>query len=241
MNKKPVICAWIFARGGSKGLPGKNILPLMGKPLIAYSIETAKKSHYIDNVFVSTDDPEIAAVARKYGAVVPFMRPAELCGDTSSERMAWQHAVQWMRDQNEFPVMDILVSLPATSPLRTVEEVDQAIELFLCGQSDTVITVVPSSRHPAFNMVYMDNDRYCDIILRNYEEWVPNRQSYPTAYNIAGSVYVSSADYIMASDSYLKGRVQAVVVPEEHAIDIDTLLDFKLAETMLPENANNGS
>ena len=241
MAEKPVIYAWIFARGGSKGLPGKNVRPLLGKPLIAYAIETAKQSRYIQDVFVSTDNQEIADIARQYGAKVPFLRPDELSGDKASERMAWQHAVQWLRNQSEYPAMDIMVSLPAPTPLRTVEEVDQAMELYLEGKSDTVIAVSPSARHPAFDMVYVDKDKYCNIILRKYEEWVPNRQSYPTAYNISGSVYVSSADYIMSSDSYFKGRVQAIEVPPEHGIDIDTLFDFKLAEFFLKERKSSES
>lgn len=240
MDKKPVISAWIFARGGSKGLPGKNIRPLKGKPLIAYAIETAKKSQFIKNVFVSTDSPDIAAVAEQYGATVPFFRPAELSTDNANERMAWRHAIEWMRSQDEFEPMDIMVSLPTTAPLRTPEEVDEAIELFLKGDTDTVIAVSKSAHHPAFNMVYVDDERYAKVILGQYEEWVPNRQSYPVAYDITTAVYVSSCDFIMSVDSYLKGRVQAIEIPEEHGIDIDTMLDFQMAELLLEERAKEG-
>ena len=235
MDKKPVIHAWIFARGGSKGLPGKNIRPLKGKPLIAYAIETARKSRYIQEVFVSTDSPDIAAVAEQYGAVVPFLRPAELSTDTASERLAWRHAIQWMRSQDQFPPMDILVSLPTTAPLRTPEEVDEAIELYLKGDADTVIAVSESARHPAFNMVYVDENKYAKVILSQYEEWVPNRQAYPKAYDITTAVYVTGVDYVMESDVYLKGRVRAITIPEDHGIDIDTLLDFQQAELLLEE------
>ena len=236
MDRKPVIHAWIFARGGSKGLPGKNIRPLMGKPLIAYSIATAKKSRYIQEVFVSTDSPDIAAVAEQYGAVVPFLRPAELAGDNSPERMAWRHAVQWNRQQSDYAVMDIMVSLPTTAPLRTAEEVDEAIELYLKGGCDTVIAVSPSSRHPAFNMVYVDDDGFAQTILSRYENWLSNRQSYPKAYDITTAVYVSSADYIMEEDIYLKGRVKAIKISEEHGVDIDTFMDFQQAELILAQN-----
>ncbi|MBR2364833.1 MAG: acylneuraminate cytidylyltransferase family protein [Lentisphaeria bacterium] len=235
MDRKPVIHAWIFARGGSKGLPGKNIRPLRGKPLIAYAIETAQKSRLIKDVFVSTDSPDIAAVAEQYGAIVPFLRPAELASDTANERMAWRHAIEWMRSQDQFAPMDIMVSLPTTAPLRTPDEVDEAIELYLKGEADTVIAVSKSARHPAFNMVYVDKDKYAKVILGQYEEWVPNRQAYPPAYDITTAVYVSGADYIMEQDSYLKGRVQAIVIPEDHGIDIDTLLDFQQAELLLAE------
>jgi len=235
MAKKPVIYAWIFARGGSKGLPGKNILPLNGIPLIAYAINVAKKSRFIKEVFVSTDSADIAAVAEQYGAVVPFLRPPELASDTASERMAWRHAVKWMRSQDQYEPLDILVSLPATAPLRTADEVDAAIELYLQGGADTVITVSKSSRHPAFNMVYVNEDGYARTILSDYVDWVPNRQAYPIAYNIAGSVYVSGADHIMENDVYLLGKVRALTVPEDHGIDIDTLIDFQQAELILNE------
>ena len=107
--KTPIIDAWIFARGGSKGLPGKNIKPLDGKPLIAYSIEAGKKSRYINNIYVSTDSPDIAAAAEQYGAIVPFLRPAELAGDRAPERLAWRHAVTWNRTQNEYPKTEVFV------------------------------------------------------------------------------------------------------------------------------------
>ena len=235
MDKKPVIYAWIFARGGSKGLPGKNIRPLLGKPLIAYAIETAQKSRFIKNVFVSTDSPDIAAVAEQYGAIVPFLRPDALASDTANERMAWRHAIEWMRSQDQFAPMDIMVSLPTTAPLRTPEEVDEAIELYLKGEADTVIAVSKSARHPAFNMVYVDENKYAKIILSQYEEWVPNRQAYPVAYDITTAVYVTGCDFVMSTDSYLKGRVQAIEIPEDHGVDIDTLLDFQQAELLLKE------
>lgn len=237
MDRKPVIHAWIFARGGSKGLPGKNIRPLLGKPLIAYAIETAQKSRFINNVFVSTDSPDIAAIAEQYGAIVPFLRPAELSSDTANERMAWRHAIQWMRSQERYEPMDIMVSLPTTTPLRTPEEVDEAIELYLKGKADTVIAVSKSARHPAFNMVYVDENKYARVILSQYEEWVPNRQAYPVAYDITTAVYVTGCDFVMAADSYLKGRVQAIEIPEDHGIDIDTLLDFQQAELLLKEKS----
>ena len=239
MDRKQIIYAWIFARGGSKGLPGKNIRPLCGKPLIAYAIETAKKSRFIKDVFVSTDSPDIAAVAEQNGAIVPFLRPDELASDNANERMAWRHAIEWMRTQNKYKPMDIMVSLPTTSPLRTPEEVDTAIELYLEGNADTVIAVSRSARHPAFNMVYIDENKYAKIILSQYEEWVPNRQAYPAAFDITTAVYVSSSEYIMSSDNYLQGRVQAIEIPEEHGVDIDTLIDFQQAELLLRERTGN--
>ena len=146
------IQAWIFVRGESLGLPGKNLRPLCGKPLIAYSIEAAKKSRFIRDVFVSTDSPTIAAAAEQYGAIVPFLRPAELADVTSPVWHSWRHAIEWNRAQSDFPVMDIMVSLPVTTPLRTSRDVDDAIELYLKGGCDSVIAVAKSNRHPAYDM-----------------------------------------------------------------------------------------
>ena len=235
MGAKPIVHAWIFARGGSKGVPRKNIRPLCGKPLIAYAIELAKKSKYSSEVFVSTDDREIADTAARYGAKVPFMRPSELAQDKSPERLAWRHAVNWNRSQTQYPKMDIMVSLPATAPLRTVEEVDQAIELYMQGSADTVIAVSPSAHHPAFNMVYLDERNQAEIIMSKYVQWVSNRQSYPKAYNITTAVYVTSPDYVLTEDVYTRGRVKSIIIPEEDGVDIDTLLDFKIAELIMKE------
>ena len=159
MDAKPVIHAWVFARGGSKGLPRKNVLPLCGKPLIAYAVEIARQSRYISDIFVSTDDREIAEAAAKAGAKIPFTRPAELAQDKSPERLVWRHAIEWNRNQSEYPRMDIMVSLPATAPLRTVDEVDQAIELYLKGGADTVFvtsyqTYVVDSVYVGENKIY---------------------------------------------------------------------------------------
>ena len=235
MDGKPIIQAWVFARGGSKGLPRKNVLPLCGRPLIAYAVEIALKSRYISEIFVSTDDREIADAAAAAGAKIPFMRPAELAQDKSPERLAWRHAIEWNRTQTEYPRMDVMVSLPATAPLRTAEEVDRAIELYLEGGADTVIAVSRSARHPAFNMVYVDDAGYAQTILSKYEKFSSNRQSYQPAYDITTAVYVTDPDFVMRVDRYLDGRTQAVEIPEEDGIDIDTPLDFKVAEMIMKE------
>ena len=233
MDGKPIIHAWVFARGGSKGLPRKNVLPLCGKPLIAYAVEIALQSKYISEIFVSTDDREIADAAAKAGAKIPFMRPAELAQDKTPERLAWRHAIAWNRGQSEYPRMDIMVSLPATAPLRTVGEVDRAIELYLKGGADTVIAVSRSARHPAFNMVYVDDSGYAQTILSKYEKFVPTRQECQPAYDITTAVYVTNPDFVMQVDRYLDGRTQAITIPEEDGIDIDTPLDFKVAEMIM--------
>ena len=227
MNKKS-IQAWIFVRGDSLGLPGKNVMPLLGKPLIAYTIEAARKSRFIKDVFVSTDSPTVAATAEQYGAIIPFLRPAELAVLGSPVRNAWRHAIEWNRQQSEFPRMDIMVALPVTTPLRTPSEIDQAIELYLEGGCDAVTAVVRSNRHPAKNMLYLDENGYASLCQTTDED--------RTAYDVSSLIHVSGADYILQGSNYLKGRLKTIEVPREHGLDIKNIWDFKLAEIILKES-----
>ena len=230
-TKKPVVYAWIFARGGSKGLPRKNLRALMGKPLIAYAIEAGRQSNLIDRVFVSTDDVEIAEVAKQYGAEVPFMRPAALASDQAAERLAWRHAIEWTRNSG-LPPMEVMVSLPPTSPLRTVAEIEQGIQRFCEGGADTVIAVSRSDRHPAFNMVNMKNDGTVALVLPRPEKGT-RRQDFPPVYNISTAFYVTAPEFVLKTDSFWDGATGAIEIPAAHAVDIDSGLDFQLAELLL--------
>lgn len=233
MNGK-IIQTWIFVRGDSLGLPGKNLRPLCGKPLIAYALEAAKKCRFIKDVFVSTDSPTVAAAAEQYGAIVPFLRPSELADVTTPVYLSWRHAIEWNRAQSEFPRMDIMVSLPVTTPLRTPEEVTEAIELYLTGKCDSVIAVSKSNRHPAYDMVYRDQNGFASLILPNDDPLARKRGS--QAYDITNLVHVSGCDYIMQESNYLHGRVGTIEVPREHGLDIRDIWDFKLAEIILSES-----
>ena len=144
--------AFIFARGGSKGLPGKNIRPLDGKPLIAWSIEHALAVQRIDRVIVSTDSDEIATISKQYGADVPFIRPANLATDESPEWSAWQHGLEYLKEETG-AVPEIMVSLPATAPLRLTIDINNCIDEYEKGSTDVVITVTDAHRSPYFNMV----------------------------------------------------------------------------------------
>jgi len=232
MPQAPVIHAWIFARGGSKGLPGKNIRPLKGKALIAWAIDAARRSRHISEVFVSTDSEEIAAVARKYGAVVPFLRPAELATDSAPERLAWRHAVAWEQEQCDYPRMDVMVAVPTTTPLRTSADIDACIDLFLEGGADTVIGVTPSERHPSFNMVFLDDRQYARLALP-LQQKVHRRQDVAPVYNITTAAYVTTPSFVLKTMVYMEGRVRACVLPSTCAVDIDTVEDFRLAENLL--------
>jgi CMP-N-acetylneuraminic acid synthetase len=220
--------AFVFARGGSKGLPGKNIKPFNGKPLIAWSIESALASAHIDTVYVSTDSPDIAEVARQYGAEVPFIRPAELAGDTSAEWLAWRHALNFLAE-NGGRCPDVMVSLPATAPLRSVADIDRCIELFNNTHPDCVITVTAAHHNPYFNMVRKLPDGTVDLCISG-EGKINRRQDVPEIYDITTVAYVVDTRYVMTRDSLFEGTVRMVEVPAERGIDIDTPLDFAIAE-----------
>lgn len=222
--------AFIFARGGSKGLPGKNILPLAGKPLIAWSIEHAKAVKRIGRIIVSTDSQEIADVATQYGAEVPFIRPDELSSDTSPEWLAWRHALGYLREK-EGVLPEVMVSVPATAPLRLPLDIENCLDEFGKGDVDMVITVTDAHRSPYFNMVKENTDGTVGLVIPP-ETKVYRRQDAPAVYDMATVAYVAGTEFVMTKESTFEGRVRAVHVPSERAVDIDTLLDFKIAETL---------
>lgn len=221
--------AFIFARGGSKGLPGKNIKPLAGKPLIQYSIETAKKCPSIDEVFVSTDDSAIADVARKAGAVI-IERPADLASDTSPEWLSWRHGIEWV--ESHYGKFKNFVSLPATSPLRDVSDVERAISKLNSSLADICISVTPASRSPYFNMVKILDNEVCELIIQP-EGAVTRRQDAPDVFDITTVVYVATPEFIKRNGSLFSGTVTSVVVPKNRAVDIDDIYDFLLAEAIV--------
>ncbi len=229
---------FIFARGGSKGVPGKNIKDLGGKPLLQYAIEIGLKSKLIDRVIVSTDDEIIAKKAVDAGAEVPFIRPAELAGDDSPEWLSWQHAIKEIRSAGyDF---DVFVSIPATSPLRETQDVDSCIEsLIKDNDADAVITVCEAQRHPSFNMVVLDDERYAELAWQG-DETVTRRQDAPALYDMTTVAYAAKPKFVLQANSIFEGRVKAVVIPRERALDIDTEFDFKIAELLMKESKRNG-
>ncbi|MBT7555745.1 acylneuraminate cytidylyltransferase family protein [Candidatus Woesearchaeota archaeon] len=224
--------ALICARGGSKGLPGKNIKSLGGVPLIGRSIQIAKQVNRIDRVIVSTDSEIIANIAREYGAEVPFMRPTELAKDTSSEWPVWQHALGYL-ERSDPKRLDGIISLPTTAPLRDVLDVENCIDEYEKGNVDVVITVTEARRSPYFNMIIKDNKGYSSLVISNNK--ITRRQDTPIVYDMSTVAYVANAEYVKNSDGLFDGRVRSVEVPIERAIDIDTEFDFKIAECILQE------
>jgi CMP-N-acetylneuraminic acid synthetase len=215
--------AFVFARGGSKGLPGKNVRPLAGVPLLAHSIRVAQQVGRVARTYVSTDSEEIASVAREFGAGV-IRRPAELATDTASEWLAWRHAVEHLRQQGE--KFDVMLSLPATSPLRSVADVEQCLDC-LDATTDAVVTVTPAHRNPYFNMVSRTEDGVTEVLLQS--PGIHRRQDAPVVYDLTTVAYVSRPDFVMAASGLFAGRVRSVVIPKERAVDIDDLHDFIVA------------
>lgn len=223
--------AFIFARGGSKGLPGKNIRLLGGKPLIAWSIEHALAVKRIERVIVSTDSEEIAEVARAHGAEVPFMRPAELAGDKSSEWLAWRHALNYLRETMGI-LPEVMVSIPTTAPLRLVLDIESCLDEYEKGGTDMVITVTDAHRSPYFNMVKSNTDGTVGLVNQP-QSAIVRRQDAPAVYDMTTVCYVANPEFVMTHNAIFDGRVKAVHVPTERAIDIDTLLDFQITESLL--------
>lgn len=225
------ICAFIFARGGSKGLPGKNIRLFGGKPLIASAIDVALKVDRIERVIVSTDSDEIAEIAVRYGAEVPFMRPSDLATDESPEIYSWRHALDYLKN-SPYGMPDIMVSLPVTAPLRLPSDVDLCIDRYLRGGVDSVITVTEAYRNPYFNMVSPNGDGTLKISAQTNEIF-SRRQDAPLVYDMATICYVINPNFALRHLSLFQGRVGYVTIPRERSIDIDSLYDFQIAEYLL--------
>ncbi|WP_308912238.1 acylneuraminate cytidylyltransferase family protein [Acinetobacter schindleri] len=224
--------AFIFARGGSKGLPGKNIKPLAGKPLLQYSIDTALASDLIEQVFVSTDDQAIAQVAIEGGATL-IERPAELATDQSSEWLSWRHAVEWATEH--YGSFDGFVSLPATSPLRSQEDVEAAILKRQAETADICIAVTPASRSPYFNMVKYNEVGFVELVNQPEGE-VSRRQDAPKVFDITTVVYATTPEFVLNNYGLFSGKVASIEVPKARAVDIDDIYDFYLAESILKKD-----
>ena len=222
-----VLCT-ICARGGSKGLPRKNILPMAGKPLIAHSIEQAKKAHFIDRVIVSTDDEEIAEISLAYGAEVPFMRPEAFATDNATKLPALQHALKWVNMEGDFP--DFVIDLQPTSPLRTQEDLRACYEMIQEDKVDAVFTGYKSHANPYFNMLEVDSLGYASLSKSGD---FPTRQSSPPVYIMNGSIYAWTASFLMTCQKVVSGRIKVYEMPENRSTDIDTELDFQIAEYLL--------
>lgn len=221
------VLALIPARGGSKGLPGKNIRPLRGTPLVAHSVHQALASRLVSRVFVSTDADEIAAVAREHGAgIIP--RPAAISGDAASSEAALLHALDWLRD-GEGWVPDLVCFLQCTSPIRAASDIDDAIERLHAEGADSLLSVSPSHR-----FLWRQGPDGAEAI--NYD-WRtrPRRQDMAPQFVENGSFYLFRPDGLRATNNRLHGRVAMHPMSELAALEIDSLLDFQLVEATLAD------
>lgn len=215
------VLAVIPARGGSQGVPRKNIRQLAGKPLIAWSLEHAAQSRYIDFTIVSTEDDEIAQVAREWGAAVPFTRPMQLASDTSTGDDVLCHAVE-----NSGGNYDYVVLLQPTSPLRTTADIDEAIELCINKTVVSVVSVSEASKSPYW-MYQMDKN---GELIPFFEDVMTNRQQLPRSYALNGAVYVLEVASLLACKKILQKQALGYLMPAERSYDIDTEIDFLICD-----------
>jgi len=222
------VIAIIPARGGSKGLPGKNIKKLIEKPLIAYTIEAALNAKCIDRVVISTDDSEIAKVALAYKAEVPFMRPSVLATDTAMAIDVYLDTIAKIEAINKIKIENIIILLP-TCPLRTAEDIDNAYRLFIEKDADSVISYTRES-HPVTWHKYLDNEnKFIDILE---PDLLKNRQDLRVSYFPNGAIYIFKTE-LLKSGKYYNENSFAYVMEREKSVDIDTLDDFLYAEFLL--------
>jgi len=226
INNKRVL-AIIPARGGSKRLPRKNVLPLAGKPLIVWSIEAALASVYIDKTIVSTDDAEIAEISRIAGASVPFMRPPELASDTATSADVVMHALDYLDSQNDH--YDYSVLLQPTSPLRTNTDIDAALELCIEKDANSIISVCETDHSPLWENTLPPDHSMVGFINESIAKL--RSQDLPTYYRINGAIYISKTDdFKVRRTFFVPEKIYASIMPKERSIDIDTALDFAIAE-----------
>lgn len=225
--------SFIFARGGSKGIIRKNLQEINGIPLIGHAINSAIGSKFIESVFVSTDDEEIREVALSLGAEVPFIRPNELASDASPELLAWRHAISFFSSYylEGTPRDNPFIVTPATSPLRTSNDIDLAINKYFDSKFDVIFGVSKSHRNPYLNMVKISEDGKIDLVINDSE--ATRRQDTPEVFDISTSVYVANPQYIMCCKKILGESSGAVILPSSRTIDIDEPYDLHLAKLLL--------
>ncbi len=221
----------IPARGGSKGIKKKNIRNLLGKPLISYTIECSRACSFLDKVIVSTDDPEIAEISKEWGAEVPFKRPPELAKDNIPMMPVMQHAIETAETVYKEKV-NILILLDPTSPLRKVQDIEQAFLIFNKDKTcQAVISGKEAHRSPHFNMVRLEDD-FVQILIRSDKD-IGCRQDCPPVFDLDTTVWMYSREAIMDMGMRIPPYTRLLVVPEERSIHIDTELDFKIVEFLM--------
>jgi len=233
MKDYKILCT-ICARGGSKGVKNKNIKPINGKPLIAYTIEQAKISGLFDHIVISTDSEDIATIAKEYGAEIFFKRSPEMASDTAGKldviRDAFERSESYYNE-----TFDYLIDLDATAPLRSVEDITQSFKQFLDSNNDNLITAMPSRRSPYFNLVEVDNKGKV-YLSKTLDDAIVRRQDVPKSYDMNASIYIWKRDIILNEKSLFLEHTGLYVMPEERSIDIDTEFDYRFVEFLMKES-----
>ena len=226
----PRVLATICARGGSKGVINKNIRPLCGKPLIAYTIECARECPAIGHIVISTDSEEIAAIAEDHGQPVPFRRPPELATDSAAKILAIRHATRYVEEHEDYHP-DIVVDLDVGAPLRMPQDIVACVDYLEAHDLDAVVTVYESERNPYFNMVEFRGERV--RLVKQPPSPLVRRQDAPRVYSVSGSVFAFRRDRLMSVIHLFDGRWGGIIVPRERAIDIDSELDLEFVEFLM--------
>lgn len=231
------ILSVITARGGSKGIPGKNIKPLGGKPLIAWTIEASLKSKYVSRTIISTDDDTIAEVCVNYGAEVPFRRPEELSRDDTPHLPVIQHAVKYLEEkENDF--YDYILLPQPTSPFRTAEDIDNAAKILIEKQPDAMVSVCEMEHHPFFARK-INPDGVLELFIKRPEGSCLRRQELPGAYTENGAMFFMKRDVLMKEGLIMpEDRTMAFIMPQERSIDIDSPWNFYLADMIMEDKSN---
>lgn len=229
MNKISIL-AVIPARGGSKGVLRKNIRELAGKPLIEYTIEVSLKSEYVSRTIVTTDNEEIASVSEEAGAEVPFIRPAELAEDDTPTLPVLQHALDYYNEKKSYEPQ-VVILLQPTSPLRRAEHIDEAFELYMNSENKSLISVC-EVEHSPYWMKELDDENQIQPFLDSDKKYT-RRQDLPPIYRPNGAIYISTPEIILNEDRIYEKNAKAYIMEKENSIDIDTKIDFELAETLI--------
>lgn len=232
-KSKSNLTAFIFARGGSKGIKDKNIIDFNGIPLIARTINQAKGVKRINRVVVSTDSERIAKIAKSFGAEVPFLRPKYLSIDNCSELLAWKHSIKYfLKYFGNLP--DPFISLPTTSPLRNVNDINKCINLYLKSNIDGVVTITDAKKNPEFNIIKISKNKNVKIAIQPKTSPI-NRQKASKYFEITTVAYVFNPKYILDDNSLMAGNIKGVYIPQERSIDIDNITDLKIARILHSE------
>lgn len=220
------IVTFIFARGNSKEIKNKNLLKFNNTTLLGNAILQARKIKYSKKIFVSTDSFKIKREALKYKAEVPFIRPKNLSTDSSPEIYAWRHAVNFLNKKlNIFP--DYIVSVPTTSPLRAVSDINKCVSLAIRDKLDIVFAITNSNKNPYFNMLTKKRGKLQIAIKKNKK--ISRRQDAPKSFDLTTVCYVFKPDYIKSNLNLFSGKVGYVHVPKQRAVDIDDKWDYRIA------------